>query len=115
MTNWDEYIGKQSNYGKIKSVWPQQSGFLLVNTEDGSQFCILKSTLKIKDDTMKPMIMRSDFTGVTVGYYDESPSSKGNLGYYRRVCRFEGDKDEAEKHATRFIVAYNEHFGFIKL
>lgn len=115
MANYDAYIGQQSNYGKIKSIWPQSAGYVLLNTEDGSQFMILGYTIQIRNkEGLKLMIMRSDLTGVTVGFYDKSPSSIGDLNYYRVVCNFLGDKEYAEKQATDFVTAYNEHFSFIE-
>lgn len=50
MNNWDNYIGQKTNYGVVKSIWPQCYEFIIVNVEGGSQFMILGSTLKLITD-----------------------------------------------------------------
>lgn len=112
--DYSQFVGKQSNYGKIRSIWPQSNSFVILNTENGSQFCVPPSTIQVFNKAgFTPMIMRSDSTGVSIGFHDEQLSGLEDLTHFRVVCKFEGEKTYAEKQATDFLKAYNEYFSFI--
>lgn len=90
-TPWDKFIQQETNYGKVKSIWPQQNGMIIVNTVDNSQYSILGSTLKLRT--------------VTTAYYYFVDAQSVHQRFFKAL-----NKRQIKKYLADHFVRYDNVF-----